>query len=152
MNSNMNINKRNYKHGESKTKLYHIWQMILQRCINLNDSHFEDYGGRGITICPEWANDYIEFRDWSLSHGYAEGLQINRIENNGNYEPSNCNFVTSQINNQNQRTTKLSLGIANEIRVKYDSGYYTQQQLAKKYGVNQQQISNIINNKTWRIK
>src|SRR3990170_197635 len=101
----------NYKHGESnkkRTKLYILWIGIKQRSMNRNYHHYKNYGGRGITICPEWANDYTKFRDWALSNGYVEGLQINRINNNGNYEPSNCNFVISQINNQNQSTTKLT--------------------------------------------
>ena len=117
--------------------------------MNRNYHHYKNYGGRGITICPEWANDYTKFRDWALSNGYVEGLQINRINNNGNYEPSNCNFVISQINNQNQSTTKLTIEKAKEIKAKYNLGYYTQKQLAIEYSVCRTLISFIINNKRW---
>ena len=96
-------NQNRYKHGESKTKLYFVWLQMKQRCCNLKDFNFKNYGGRGITVCNEWTESYIVFRDWSLNNGYAEGLQINRIENDGNYEPSNCNFVTAKENCNNRR-------------------------------------------------
>ena len=141
--------KRNYKHGGSNTRLYKIWNAMKQRCLNSKSGNYKYYGGRGITICPEWTNDYIVFRDWSLNHGYKENLQINRIENNGNYEPNNCNFVTAKENTRNRRPLKLNLKIANEIRTLYNSGYYTQKELAEKYNVRQSTISLIINNKNW---
>lgn len=96
-------NKNNYKHGGTGTRLYTIWRDVLRRCLNQNYKQYKDYGGRGITICPEWTESYTEFRDWSLSNGYKEGLQINRIENGGNYEPNNCNFVTAKENCNNRR-------------------------------------------------
>ncbi len=98
-------NKKNYKHGYSYTKLYAVWAGIKKRCNNQNSYNYKYYGGRGITICPEWANDYVVFRDWALSHGYKEGLEIDRRENNGNYEPSNCRWVTRTENQRNKRNT-----------------------------------------------
>ena len=142
-------NKNNLKHGETKTKLYQVWAEIKQRCNNPNDMHFKDYGGRGITICPEWTNDYIKFRDWALNNGYQEGLTIDRIENDGNYSPKNCQWISLEKNAQKKRTTKLNQEKVNEIRIKYNSGYYTQKQLAKEYNVSIATISLIINNKRW---
>ena len=68
---------------------------------------FYNYGGRGISVCEEWKNDYITFRNWALENGYKEELQIDRINNNGNYEPNNCRWVTSKINGNNKRNNRL---------------------------------------------
>ena len=149
-----NQTKGNYKHGEAKkgkeTKLYVVWKEMIIRCNNLNYKRFADWGGRGITICPEWTNDYIVFRDWALSHGYKDGLEIDRIDNNGNYTPENCHFVTSQENSQNRRTTKLNKEKVMEIREKYKAGNYTTRQLAKEYNLKSKStIVFLLNNKTW---
>jgi len=141
---------KNIKHGDRKIRLYGVWTNIKTRCTNPNNKRYKDYGGRGITICPEWANDYIVFRDWSLSNGYQEGLQINRINNNGNYCPENCNFVTTKENCNNKRPIKLNMKIANEIRFLHATGNYTQKELAIKYSVSQGTISFIINKKQWK--
>ena len=77
-------------HGEFATPLYRVWMGIKARCRNPNSRTYPDYGGRGITVCEEWIDDYVAFRDWSLAKGYAPGLQIQRIDNDGNYEPDNC--------------------------------------------------------------
>src|SRR3972149_9937333 len=138
MNNNQNsINNSQYKHGGNGTKLYTVWKAMKQRILNPKNKDYKDYGGRGITLCPEWANDYITFRNWALNNGYAEGLQINRIWNDGNYEPNNCNWITILENNRNQTKTKLSLMKANEIRELYKTGNCTQQELAEKYNVPQ---------------
>src|SRR3989304_76422 len=142
--------KSNTKHSESKTKLYAVWTMIKQRTLNLKNKSYKNYGGRDINICPEWANDYIVFRDWSLSNGYQEGLQINRINNNGNYCPENCNFVTAKEKSWNTRRIVLNMKIANEIRFLHATGNYTQKELAIKYSVSQGTISFIINKKQWK--
>src|SRR3990172_12129500 len=128
-----NMDNRSDKHGGSYTKLYYVWSNMKQRILNPKDKGYKNYGGRGITICPEWTNDYIVFRDWTLSNGYAEGLQINRINNDGNYEPSNCNWITNKENQRNRRDTIINLQIANEIRELEKTGKYLQKELAEKY-------------------
>ena len=146
-------NKRNSKHGEIKTRLYHIWHCMKQRCLYIKAINYKDYGGRGIIICPEWTNDYIAFRDWALNNGYTEGLQINRMNNDGNYEPSNCNFITAKENARQRRGQKIkNIEMANEIRALHASKKYTQKELANKYTVSHQTISEIINNKKWENK
>ena len=142
---------KNIKHGGKGTKLYNVWSHIKQRIFNPNVKQFKDWGGRGITICPEWTNDYIKFRDWALSNGYTEELQINRINNNGNYEPSNCNFIPAKENVRNRRGQKIkSMEMANEIRDLHATGNYTQKELAEKYNVSREHISNIISDKSWK--
>ena len=145
-------NKTNYKHGEKGTRLYSVWRAMKKRCLNPNNKNYKNYGGRGINVCNEWLdknNGYINFRDWALNNGYKEGLQIDRINNNGDYELNNCRFVTSQINNQNRRTAKLSLEKADEIVELYNTDKYTIKELAEKYNVASNTIYRIINNKSW---
>jgi hypothetical protein len=96
------------KHGLKKSRLYRIWASIKDRTLNINTKVFNDYGGRGITICDEWKNDVKSFYDWAMSKGYEEnkGLSIDRIDNDGNYCPENCRWVDSTIQNRNQRIPK----------------------------------------------
>ena len=105
------INHNNIKHGGSNTKLYRAYYDILSRCFNSKRDNYKNYGGRGITICPEWTdklNGYINFRNWSLTNGYSDNLEIDRKNTNGNYEPSNCRWVTHKENSRKQRTNKLT--------------------------------------------
>jgi len=145
-------NKSNFKHGFTKIKLYSVWTDMKTRCLNTKRKSYKDWGGRGITICPEWTdklNGFIKFRDWSLNNGYTEGLQIHR-ENDGNYEPYNCEWVTNTENARHRRGQKIkNIEMANEIRELEKIGNHTRKELAEKYGVSQMQISNIINNKKW---
>lgn len=85
--------------------LYRKYTHMKGRCYNPNDRSYKDYGARGIAICDEWLDSYEAFESWSLSHGYEQGLAIDRIDNNGPYSPDNCRFVTLSENNQNRRST-----------------------------------------------
>ena len=142
------MNKRNYKHGESYARLHNIWGLMKQRILNPNSKNYKYYGGRGITICPEWTNDYIVFRDWALTNGYKEGLQIHR-ENDGNYEPDSCKWVTRTENLRHTRKT-ITMEIADEIRDLYKTGNFSMQELGNKYSISKQMISYILNNKNWK--
>ena len=102
------IARRTFRtHGESRTRLNDIWLHMRQRCTVANHPKYHRYGGRGITVCHEW-QDYRTFRDWAMSHGYAPTLTIDRIDNDGNYEPGNCRFIT-----QAENTRRAHLGIPN---------------------------------------
>ena len=138
------------KHGGYDTKLYKVWDSIKQRILNPNNKSYKNYGGRGITICPEWL-EFASFKNWALSNGYKNNLVIDRINNGRGYCPENCHFTTSKENNRNTRHCKITLEIANEIRTLHATGNYTQRVLAIKYNVSNPTINLIIKNKYWKI-
>lgn len=85
--------------------LYGVWCSMKSRCENPNRPKYKDYGGRGIKVCEEW-HDVGVFAEWAFANGYKPGLQIDRENNNGDYCPSNCRFVTPKENSRNRRNTK----------------------------------------------
>ena len=76
---------------------------MKQRCYNPKNHAYKYYGGRGIKICNKWLNDFMSFYNWSINNGYAKGLSIDRINNNGNYEPNNCRWISSSVQMNNTR-------------------------------------------------
>lgn len=103
----------NRTHGLSSKcgRLYPLWKSIKYRCYSPNCRYYKDYGGRGIVMCDEWRDNFQNFYDWAMANGYKEEktekgvnkLSIDRIDVNGNYEPSNCRFATNEVQARNQR-------------------------------------------------
>ena len=94
-----------HKHGGSGTRLYKIWQAMKCRCLDSNHPTYRRYGARGITIHNEWVDDFETFRNWATKHGYADDLELDRIDVNGNYEPQNCRWITHHEQTMNRRDT-----------------------------------------------
>jgi hypothetical protein len=104
------MSARHTKHGLNLTspQLLSIWRAMRIRCNNKKTKYYRYYGGKGIQICSEWENP-INFCEWAISHGYAEGLEIDRIDNNGSYCPENCRWVTRTQNACNKSSNKRIL-------------------------------------------
>lgn len=102
------LSKRNEKHNKSETKIYKKFSDMKQRCFLKTRKDFQYYGGRGITICNEWLSDFMSFYDWAMANGYEDDLTIDRINNDGNYEPSNCRWVTMSAQARNSRDIRSS--------------------------------------------
>lgn len=96
-----NANKK--ENSKIHRRLYHIWSGMKQRCYNPKSTSYPNYGGRGIRICDEWLNSYESFEWWSIMNGYADDLSIDRINVNGNYEPSNCRWADWETQASNRR-------------------------------------------------
>ena len=86
---------------DTEKRIYCIWQKMKQRCYNPKQHGYERYGGRGITVCDEWKNNFTAFKEWALSHGYDNSLSIDRIDFDGNYEPTNCRWADTKTQANN---------------------------------------------------
>lgn len=99
-------NKNNLKHGMRNSRIYNIWRSMRQRCNNPNCKNFHNYGGKGITVCDEWKNSFEAFCEWAMKSGYEEGLTIDRIETDGNYEPGNCRWTSQKVQQNNRSNNR----------------------------------------------
>ena len=132
-----------YKHGKKHTRLYRIWQQMKNRCNNTKTGRYPDYGGRGIEVCNEWLNDFQEFWDWSMAHGYADDLSIDRINNDGNYTPDNCRWATSLIQANNSRHCRM---------LEFNGESHSVSEWSRITGIPRHTISNRINTYGWPVE
>lgn len=131
------------KHGMSRSKIYHVWNSMKERCRNQNDKNYHHYGGRGISVCDEWIdpeNGFNNFSEWMYSQGYDENKSgkeqsIDRIDVNGNYGPSNCRLSTQkeQVNNERRN-----------LRITYKGKTLTAKQWSEELGIDYKTIRNRI--------
>ena len=119
--------EKNSKHHDYKTRLYRIYNGMKYRCNLETDIGYKWYGSRGIKVCEEWMKDYQSFKNWTLNNGYADDLTIDRIDNNGDYEPLNCRWVSVDEQQQNTRRT---------MKIEYQGLVYSMRKLAKKFNIN----------------
>lgn len=140
-------NRNSVKHGYSHERLYKIWKSMRIRCNCKTSPPYKNYGGRGIAICNEW-NDYLNFRNWALTNGYdfdaPKGeCTLDRIDTNGNYEPSNCRWVTytEQANNK-----------SNNRMFEYDGKKMTLAQWGRLLGIKSATLQARIASRGWDIE
>ena len=138
------------KHGMRKTRIYSIWCGMKNRCFCDKYEYFHRYGGRGITICDEWLGDngFINFYKWAMANGYADNLEIDRVDVNGNYCPENCRWETRTSQVRNRRTTVFIVFNGTKKTLKewcdvYDVNYKTAYQRYKK-GLSFKEVFNIL--------
>lgn len=140
---------KNYKtHGKRFSRLYQVWLRMKQRCYNPKSKQYADYGGRGITICDEWLNDFQAFYDWAIENGYDENADygqctIDRIDVNGNYEPSNCRWVNADIQSRNKRSN---------IKIEFRGQTKVLKDWAKELGISYTTLYSRLHNFNWDIE
>ena len=131
-------------HGFAKKEvLYDVWNGIKKRCFRKNNKDYHNYGGRGITVCDEWVSNYMTFRNWAIENGYSKGLSIDRIDNNGNYEPSNCKWSTPKQQSINRRTNTI---------LSFNGKNQTMKEWAEEIGMCYHALSERISRGSWSIE
>lgn len=131
------------KHGMVKTHSWKTWRRIRQRCYYPKINGYANYGGRGISVCDEWNNCFESFRDWAFENGYKEGLSIDRIDVNGNYEPSNCRWVSIKEQANNKRNSHV---------LEFNGQRHTISEWAETTGINKNTIRSRIEKYGWIVE
>lgn len=140
-------------HGESNTRLFSIWTTMRGRCGVICKSHsgHPRYRDRGVTVCQEWAEEFVPFRDWALANGYADDLTLDRINGRGSYSPANCRWATLVQQNRNRSSSKLSEEKVALIKARLIGGRRgIVAALAREFGVNEVTIREIRDGEIWR--
>jgi len=120
------LKERSTTHGKTHTRIYQIWLGMKKRCLNPKTKHYKNYGGRGIKICNEWldkSTGFMTFYNWSMQNNYKDHLSIDRINNDGNYEPGNCKWSTNIEQAKNKRTSHY-LTFKGQTKIIMDWSHY----------------------------
>lgn len=140
------MNHGNFKHGYTYIdRLYRIWHNMKDRCYNPKNKKYVYYGGKGITVCDEWKNDFIKFRNWALNNGYQDNLTIDRIDSNKSYYPENCQWVTlseNTIRSNNKNKTYKAISSNGEEFIIHEYANF-----CKKHNLNKGNVCRMINHK-----
>lgn len=138
-----NTSKMFTKHGNSRLRLYKIWCNMRSRCLSEKNKNFKNYGGRSITVCDEWKNDFKAFYNWAMNNCYQDNLTIDRADVNGNYDPSNCLWIPKEKQNRNQRTNH---------NITYYGETHCLTEWAEILGIKRSVLSSRINTYGWSIE
>lgn len=136
-------------HGLSNHWLYRVWASAKARCTIPSSSHFDRYGGRGIRVCDEWLTHPEVFIAWALANGAKKGLELDRIDSNGDYSPLNCRFVDHQDNSRNRTNARCTVEQAASIKADLKEGS-SMAQAARNAGVPKMVVWHIAHGNTWR--
>lgn len=132
---------RHKTHGMSDTHIYFVWRSMLTRCESSQHPTYKNHGARGICVCEEW-HEFSKFYDWALKTGYVDrvGLTLDRIDNDGDYEPSNCRWTDMRVQSNNRRTNSV---------VEINGRAQTRTQWAREFGINIMTVNSRINISGW---
>ena len=154
---------RAVKHGMNRTKIYNVYANIKYRCYNHNHHEFHNYGCKGVSMCNEWLgeNGFVNFYEWALNNGYKEGLAIDRLDSDGNYEPSNCQWITRSENTikSNKICQHRKADKGTYYGISPDKDYYefdNASQFSREHGLNPSMVRRVANgdsteHKGWRF-
>lgn len=126
-----------------RDRLYNIWSGMKHRCYNPNSTIYRNYGGRGVSVCPEWRNNFSAFRDWSMSNGYAKNKSIDRIDVNGDYCPENCRWASQSQQQRNKRNSQTAF---------YKGCEMSLADIAEKTGINLRTLRSRIQILGWSVE
>lgn len=115
------LSQSKIKHGLQKHPLYNIYKAMIYRCYNESNKRYADYGGRCIKVCDEWLNDLSEFIKWAEQNGYKQGLQIDRINNDDDYRPDNCQWITDMKNKEVGKQRKKKNNTSGYVGISFNS-------------------------------
>lgn len=130
-------------HGKRYTRIYGIWADMKGRCLNPNRPKYVRYGGRGIQVCDEWRNSFASFYAWAMENGYREDLSIDRIDNDGNYCPENCRWITMREQASNKSTNHF---------ITHDGQTLTMSEWARRIGISREVLKDRICRYGWEYE
>ena len=128
---------------QKRDRLYNIWVGMKHRCYNPNSTIYHNYGGRGVSVCPEWRNNFSSFRDWSMSNGYTKNKSIDRIDVNGDYCPENCRWASQSQQQRNKRNSQTAVYKGREMSLA---------DIAEKTGINLRTLRSRIQILGWSVE